>query len=503
MGVVLGIAAGASAFSLLGPFKNAASGLTDPWQSAPYAGRPQGLGYTLAFDIGGPMFPLEAYRWNIPVITYAYDYSFLRYFGTNGVNAVDEAIAILNALPAASAMSPSLSEFPLDSKGENSTVSALGLFDLKSQALAVLLEEMGLARPARFVWGLRSRATGTLFTNYAVIQLNFDPITIEPTRFVNGVLYNYRIFDALGPMGAEWASAVEWYRLDPLYPPFSAVAASGVANPDAELGSTPDITSAIPTGLTTGQYYHGLTRDDVGGLRYLLSTNNMAFEALLPTVFSRTAGNSSSPWSPILSTNLLLGTNLTGLSNVVTILGTNATNLVRIALRPGVDKITFQKVGLLGTNFSPMILRYTDQFINPTNGRPTRQPVERLVLQPDIIFAVGDLGVALQLDPNIIRRTSTASWTNNAAMNSIVGVSDLAGPGTINPPMVISFSDLLPYLLNFAADETETNAFGPFLWGSFDGSDRPPVVYPAFPDPRAPQLSLDYLRDVVLRRNRR
>src|SRR6266516_5400747 len=125
MGVVLGITGGASAFSLLGPFKNAASGLTDPWQSAPYAGRPQGLGYTLAFDIGGPMFPFEAYRWNIPVITYAYDYSFLRYFGTNGVNAVDEAIAILNALPPASAMSASLTEFPLDSKDDNASAASL------------------------------------------------------------------------------------------------------------------------------------------------------------------------------------------------------------------------------------------------------------------------------------------------------------------------------------------------------------------------------------------
>ncbi len=69
--------------------------------------------------------------------------------------------------------------------------------------------------------------------------------------------------------------------------------------------------------------------------------------------------------------------------------------------------------------------------------------------------------------------------------------------------MVISFSDLLPFLVNFAADETETNASPPILWGSFDGSDRPPVVYPAFPEPRAPQLSLEYLRDVVLRRNQR
>ncbi len=500
IGLLLGMASGAGAFSLLGPFKDAAGGFTDPWQGIPYDGRPQGLGYNLAGDIGGPMLPLEAYRWNVPVLTYAFDYTFLQYFGPDGVNAVEEAIAILNALPPASTMSASLTEFPLDTRSQNHTAATLGLLDLKSAALTVLLEEMGLAKPERFVWGLRGRETGVGFTNYSVIQLNFDPITIQPSRYVNGVLYNYRIFDDLGPMGGEWSSAVEWYQLDPLYLPYSSVAGGG-GSPDFELGSSPDDLSFVSSGLFSGDYFRGLTRDDVGGLRFLLSTNHMVFETLLPTVFPRTAGAGSSPWSPILSTNLLLGTNVTGLSNIITSIGTNLTNIVRTALRPGVDKITFQRVNLFGTNFIPILLHYTDRYINPTNGRVVRQPVDRLVFRPDILFTVRDLGTVFEV-PALGARTGTAGWTNNAAANSLFGATDLGGPGVINPPIVISFTDMVPFFLNAFAGGQDIDAFGPVLWGSFDGSDRPPVVYPVYQDPRVPQLSLQYLQEVILQRNR-
>ena len=93
-------------------------------------------------------------------------------------------------------------EFALDTKGENGTAAALGLLDLKSYTLAFLLEEMGLANPERFVWGLRGRFVfGGPTTNYSVVQLNYDPVTIQPTPFVNGVRYNYQIFDDLGPVG--------------------------------------------------------------------------------------------------------------------------------------------------------------------------------------------------------------------------------------------------------------------------------------------------------------
>ena len=156
--LALGVLHQAMAFSLLGPFNT----LPVTWQNDGFAGRPQGLGYAIGGSIGGPKFPLEAYRWNVPVITYAFDESFLRYFGPDGVEAVEEAIEMLNGLPAASAMSDTLSEFPLDTKGLNHLAQSLGLLDIKSYALSLLLEEMGLANPERFVWTLRDRDTAAL-----------------------------------------------------------------------------------------------------------------------------------------------------------------------------------------------------------------------------------------------------------------------------------------------------------------------------------------------------
>ncbi len=496
LGLVLTLAGSARAFSLLGPFKVGANFTGDEWQGPGYGGRPQGLGYNLAGDIGGPMLPFEAYRWNVPVITYAFDLTFLQYFGPQGVSAVEEAFAILNALPPVSQMSPTLSEFALDTKGQNGTAAAMGLTDLKSFTLALMVEQMGLANPERYVWSLRGRDSGTGFTNYSVVQLNFDPVTIQPTRFVNGVNYNYKLFDDLGPQGGEWASAVEWYQLDPLYLPYTSVA-GGLGSQDGQLGSSPDDFPASFFGLTVGQYFSALTRDDAGGLRYLLSTNNMVFDTLLPTVLPRTSGNGISPWTPVLSTNAL-GTNSVGVSNIIGTIGTNFPNFVRTAFRPGLDKITFQRVGLIGTNFTPITLRYTDRFItNFTTFRVVKQPVERLVLQPDIIFAVRDLGNVFEI-PVRSGRSGTGNWTNNAAINSFLGPQGLGGPGTINPPVVITFSDMVPYFLNLAAGEgdLESALLTSGLWGSFDGTDRPPVVYPVYPNPMA--LPPGYLEDLIV-----
>jgi hypothetical protein len=494
LGLLLGFASSAGAFSLLGPFKIGANFAGEEWQGAPFDNRPQGLGYSLTGDVGGPMLPFEAYRWNVPVLTYAFDFTFLQYFGPQGVRDVEAAFAILNALPPSSQMSPTLSEFSLDTKAQNGTAAALGLTDLKSFTLALLVEQMGLANPERFVWGLRGREEGQGFTNYSVIQMNFDPVTIQPTRFVNGVLYNYKIFDDLGPIGGEWASAVEWYTLDPLYQPYSSVA-GGLGSQDFQLGSSPDDFPGAFFGLLPGEYFSGLTRDDAGGLRFLYSTNHLVFDTLPPTVLPRSAGRFNSPWSPVILSNLF-GTNINiggVISNVVGTVGTNLTNFVRTALRPGLEKITFQRVGLAGTNFTPITLRFTDRFItNFTTYRISRQPVERLVLQPDIIFAVRDLGTVFEVPVRSLR-SGTANWTNNAALNSLSPLG-LGGPGTINPPVVITFSDMVPYFLNLAALEgdVESALLTSGLWGSFDGTDRPPVIYPVYSD-----LSLEDLRDLA------
>src|SRR5712692_7046535 len=82
--VVLAVAPIGMGFSLLGPYKS--------WQVT-------ALGYNLPGDIGGPMNLNEGYRWNVPTVTYAFDATFVTYFGTNGIAAVEKAIQILNDLP--------------------------------------------------------------------------------------------------------------------------------------------------------------------------------------------------------------------------------------------------------------------------------------------------------------------------------------------------------------------------------------------------------------------
>ncbi|HKX61662.1 MAG TPA: hypothetical protein VJS65_07455 [Verrucomicrobiae bacterium] len=498
--LLLGGICSAPAFALLGQFKGAGTVTGEPWQDPGFDGRPQGLGYSLAGDIGGPMFAHEAYRWAVPNITYAFDSSFLRFFGTNGVAAVEGAIAILNALPPASQLSPTLDEYPLDTKGENAQATALGLLDLKSRALALLVEELGLANPERFVFGLRSRETGQNFTNYAVIQMNYDPVTITPSRYVNGVLYNYVIFDDLGPQGGEWASAIEWYQLDPLRIPYSSVAGL-LGGADLTLGAAPDLSGGALglQGMLSGQYISGLTRDDVGGLRYLLNPNNIVYETLLPTVVPASVTSGNSAWGPIFGTNVLGATNVP----ITNVLGTNVlAGFVRTGLRPGVDKLTFHRVNfdsILGTTFTPITNRYTDLFINTTNGRVIRQKVSRAILFPDIVFGLNDLDTVDEV-PFLAGRTDTTGWSNNAALNTVfVGINNLGGPGTITPGITIRFSDLVPFYLNVPGG-TDADFPLPITWGSFDGSDRPPVVYPIFQHPLMPQLSLEYLQSLTTRR---
>src|SRR5664279_1079928 len=117
-------------YALLGPGANGA----DTWQI------PE-IGYMLAGDIGAPKNLGEEYRWNTPVIYYGFDQSFLDYFGSNGVAAVQGAFAILNGMTNFSKYSANLSEVPLETLRMNYRAQALHLYDLKTIALYMVVEE--------------------------------------------------------------------------------------------------------------------------------------------------------------------------------------------------------------------------------------------------------------------------------------------------------------------------------------------------------------------------
>ena len=236
----------------------------DAWQTA-------ALGYdNKANDVGGPGNIGEEYRVNTPVWYYAYDANFLEFFGSNGVAAVDGAFAMMNNVFSNSLTGPSgvdgytndlTSVFPFYAKSVNYTAQALGLTDLRSVVLGELMPQLGLADPVRYVWTLRSvTGTGTAAT-YLVIQRNFDtqpsplnsPVAqTQYSSYINDVLYTYNL------------SATVVGTIPILPDPYDITYAP--------------VASFQTTSLDYGYFYTGLTCDDVAGLRYLLTTNNINTE---------------------------------------------------------------------------------------------------------------------------------------------------------------------------------------------------------------------------------
>jgi hypothetical protein len=446
---VLVITPWASSFTLLGP--GGAEGATvKDWQ-LPAANDGWTIGYNLASDIGAPVALGEFYRWNTPVITYAFDSAFVFYFGTNGMKAVDAAIRMLNEVPHTSKMSEDLSEFPLNAVQVHPEAAQLGLVDLKSHALQMLMESIGLADPIRWNYSIRHRENipPSNFGIYDITRFNYDPVTLSPSSYVNGTLWTYEIFESIPTQTSE---AIE------VRPP--ALNNEPINYPVTALSHIP---------IFSGTYFTSLTRDDIGGIRYLLRPKTKANEALLPDVTA-----SGGKWSPYLGTNTL--TNAIGGGT-----GTNGS----AGLRGGIGKLRFRKVyfnSLLGQLFNPQTYRYRDTFIT-TNGLSLSQSVQRQIVVPDIIFSASDLY------PFLSFRTDTSGWINNETLNTAPNAFLRGGPGVISPPIVITFDNsprLLRNITPFFVTEpfiTDTNARNNFLinstFASFDGTTNPPVIYPA------------------------
>lgn len=441
LAVAVTLVVDASAFSLMGPFAS--------WQTA-------AIGYNLPGDVGGPMTLSEDYRITVPVLNYGFDGTFLSFFGANGVAAVNAAMAILNAVPAASAMTASLTEFPLQAIGPaNATAANLQIRDLKSAALSTVFGQMGLASPERWTYTLRDRAVVANTTNYTVIQRNFDPISLRPNNIVNGALYTYTVAESVLP--GNFADAVE-------------TRVSGNIN-NISVASVDD-----GGGLLAGQFFTSLTRDDLGGLRYLLRFNNVNTETLDANV--TLVDTTSSPYAPFLGTNA-------------------QTNIpIAIARRPGIDRVSFNPIALdslLGIVVRAVTNRYVDRYFNPTNNVLTNQTVQRVVNLPDILFAAGDLpppALGLISGATLVRPTSTR-WVNNSALpgNTVAGgAAILSGPGVIPAALsnataiVIEFNTLGASRANFSGagarflDERSSTVNG--VWGYFDAT----TIYSVFPD---------------------
>ena len=186
-----------------------------------------------------------------------------------------------------------------------------------------------------------------------------------------------------------------------------------------------------------GSYANTLSRDDVGGLKYLLDGNQVRYESLDADIHSST-------------------------TNV---------NLVRSAWRPGIGKVTLVRhpAGALSGEFRPFTNQWTDVYY--AGDYPAYQPVERVTAQPDILFTARDLGTS-----TLCTRTGTTNWVNNAGLNGNAGGT---GPGVIQPGIVLAFNNTGPIYVNQSPNlMSEENGYLVQSWGSFDGSTNPVVNYP-------------------------
>ncbi len=397
-----------SGFTMLGPFAD--------WMT-------KDLGYNVQHGMGGPMNIGENYRWNIPVVTYGFDQSFLTYFGSNGVREVESAIELLNDLPPASLIDPA--QYATDAWRQNYLATALELIDLQSFSLAMLLEQLGLG-PEEYIWNLRYRylppgadCPGYV---YGVIQRNFDPLTLQPSPYVNENLFTYQVLESC-PMSDQA------YCLEQLL------------DPNGEFNSA---VASFPPGWGAGFFATNLTRDDVGGIRYLLSGSQVRLESLPSDVQGA---------------------------------GPNASTYVATAYRPGIEKITFVRhpYGALSGAFMPCTNEWVDLFYD--GDLAAYQQVRRVTTRPDIIFSAADLTSTTNAGPAFVR-TGSENWVNHSALNGNPGG---AGPGVIVPPITITFNKVGPFWLNYGPGFiTEASSVLRYVkWGSFGGTTNYPIIYPS------------------------
>jgi hypothetical protein len=311
-------------FALLGPLPGYTGIPTtgnDNWQVAILG---YGLGYAEPYflpggdvwlgDIGAPKNYQEEYRRNVPVLYYAYDDNFSGvtgdgWFGQAGENAVDQAFAIMNSVANVDSYSSDLHEFPFQSQTFSYKAQNLYLTDLKSVALHLLVEQLGLTEPERYAWTLHDRyiPPGTVCpigTEYLVVQRNFDPVRsplnqVQYSVYVNNVIYTYFIEEDCDHHPPAWSAITVPRGQDTTAELYTAVAANNYA------GSYNG--SGYMGGLQVGGFYTGLTRDDVGGLRYLISTNNVNYEA--PALGSALIGSTTIGVTNLSTQSLLYTSN--------------------------------------------------------------------------------------------------------------------------------------------------------------------------------------------------
>ena len=317
---------------------------------------------------------------------------------------------------------------------------------------------LGLAQPDRYVWTLHDRIATPIacFFDYITVQRNFDPINYTYSSYVDGQLFNYYIqedcTEALAvPVGVDNSIKIERAVADGLDANFDTVA--------------------------YGRYYSGLTRDDIGGLKYLMAAQQFQVEGT-PNGATQIATNSS---SPILTNTLDYALfQALALTNDATTLQT---------LYPGLQ-ITSTNVSYVLTVTTNYIAKtfYSNAPYAPVDQLPTLYetftPTNSTNLVPHYTYTYGnvqvlnlwsnstfsDVYVQVSSDPyspalsphyvtNTVSNTYTATFTNGEFIilpsNACGGLQDVSNLLT-NVTSIALFS----YTNSFATNVTNFNIIG-------------------------------------------
>lgn len=465
------ISSKAHAFSLAGPMP--------PWMLEAI---PSSAACYTSSTGTGPMNIDEEYRFNVPIVTYGVTSDFASFFGARGVEEIQKAIAVLDSLPNVDQLN--VDDYPTQSYRVNHRARALGLVDLKSVALQRTLGSLGLDDPTLYTYAPRNAwiQNGVVLQYYLTVR-NFDPVTFLQSPYVNGTLYTYN------RQGCPVVFPVDpSERLFATTTPTAAFGAAGVE-------------------FQTGVYVTGLTRDDVGGLKYLYHTKNYNMETALPDVagpggaigtgavggggiydYSGFPGGSGGGVydSAVIATNALatVTTGNAGAGGGVGGVGAGAGTFVNPAVRGGIGELDFVEAhydSLLGEFFTPMSVDFSDSYV--TNGVRRSQRLVRNLTQPDFVYDARDLQGAFGQDPVIYITTdqNNVNWINSDTFDGTQGDDD--GPGIIGGSVLI-FNTITPFFsgtVDATGSFLENGHFGSVsghMWGAFDGTTNDPVVFP-------------------------
>ena len=96
------------------------------------------------------------------------------------------------------------------------------MIDLKSETLFLLLQQLGLAQPQRFMFCVHDFSITAENTHVNIVLRNFDPFTFSATNVLNGTLYASNLTWQINDGVFADSATVTAIPADPFAPNFTA-----------------------------------------------------------------------------------------------------------------------------------------------------------------------------------------------------------------------------------------------------------------------------------------